>query len=179
MWWPGEKLPVVFALYFPPYNIIRAISTLTHITSGIKALLTAMWDLPVRHSTTQSESEYSLPASDLFMKANKAIRWGNLPSGRFMCVLCTTECWEVLWLYPFPAGWLLWGVGISVCQKLPTYVCWRLYIYPHLCRLPPCVGLQSLSPALLPRSLGESLQFKSLIFHSDCTNITRGGEERA
>lgn len=81
------------------------------------------------------------------MSANKAIRWGNLPSGGFMCVLCTSECWEVLGLHPFPARWLLMGAGISLCQKL---VCFRVYIYPHLCPLPPCVWLQSLFPALLP-----------------------------
>lgn len=150
------KATCSFPLHFPPYDIIISISKLTHITTGIKALLTATWDLPVRNSTTQSESKYSLPASDLFMRANKAIRWGNLPSGRFMCVLCTTECWEVLWLYSFPASWLLWGTGISLCQKLTTYVRFRLYIYPHLCPLPPRDGLQSLLCAQLPHSLGEN-----------------------
>ena len=108
------------------------------------------------------------------MRANKAIRWENLPSGRSMCVFCATECWKVLRRDPFPASWLLWGAGISLCQKLVRF---RVYIYPHLCPPPPRVGLQSLACVLrsTPPSQGESLQFKSLIFHSDCTNISGRG----
>ena len=110
------------------------------------------------------------------MRANKAIRWENLPSGRSMCVFCATECWKVLRRDPFPASWLLWGAGISLCQKLVRF---RVYIYPHLCPPPPRVGLQSLACVLrsTPPSQGESLQFKSLIFHSDCTNISGRGWE--
>lgn len=115
----------------------------THATAGIKVPLTPVWASPVRSSTTEEESasEYSLPASDLFMRANKAIRWENLPSGRSMCVFCATECWKVPRRDPFPASWLLWGAGISLCQKLVRF---RVYIYPHLCPPPPRVGLQSL-----------------------------------
>ena len=108
-WWPEVKLLSVFVFFFffSFFINILAISKFTHATAGMKALLMATWDLPLRNSTTvESASEYSLPASDLFMRANKAIRWGNLPSGKFMCVfVCTTECLEVLWLYPFPASW--------------------------------------------------------------------------
>lgn len=46
-----------------------------------------IWDLLDRNSTSEeSASEFSLSVHDLFMSANKAIRWGNLPSGSFMCV---------------------------------------------------------------------------------------------
>lgn len=54
-------------------------------------------------------------------------------------------------------------------------MCFRVDIYPHLCPLLPSLGHQSLLPAPLPHSVVESLQFKLLIFHSDCTNISRKG----
>ena len=173
--WPEDGLPCSFPLY-----VIWAFSKFTRTTAGIKAPLTAVWDLPVRSSTTEEESasEYSLPASDLFMRANKAIRWENLPSGRSMCVFCATECWKVLRRDPFPASWLLWGAGISLCQKLVRF---RVYIYPHLCPPPPRVGLQSLVCVLrsTPR-LKESLcnlnrSYSTLIAQTYPGGVGRGG----
>lgn len=77
----SRKAACSFSRPFPPCNVILAISELSRITAAIKAPLTAAWDFPKRNSTTEeSASEFSLSTYDLFMRVNKAIRWGNLPS---------------------------------------------------------------------------------------------------
>lgn len=49
-------------------------------------LVTETWDFRERNSTSEeSASEFSLSVHDLFMRVNKVIRWGNLPSESFMC----------------------------------------------------------------------------------------------
>lgn len=59
-------------------------------------------------------------------------------------------------------------------SETPSHGCSGVYIYPHLCPLPPRAGLQSYSPA--PPRLQESpCKRKLLIFLSDCTNMSRGG----
>lgn len=80
-------------------------------------LVTKTWDFLERNSTSEeSASEFSLSVHDLFMRVNKAIRWGNLPSGSFMCV------------------WKSFGLIHSQTfhSWAPAPVC-QIHIDPHLC----------------------------------------------
>lgn len=128
-----RKAACSFFHHFPPCNVTFVISKLPKTTAGIKALLTATWDLPVRNSTTEeSASEYSLPATDLFMRANKAIRWENLPNGRFMCVFCAPEnvgkCFG--FIHSQPADYS--GALALVCVRNFLLVCASGYISIHI-----------------------------------------------
>lgn len=92
------------------------------------------------------------------------------------CVFCAPQsvgkCFG--FIHSQPADYS--GALVLVCVRNSLLMCASgcISIHIYVCPLPPRVGLQSLLPALLPPPSLESLQFKSLIFHSDCTNISRG-----
>lgn len=96
------------------------------------------------------------------MSVNKAIRWGYLPSGRLICV------WRFSYFIHLQPADLLWGACIGWCQGL---VCCRAYLSTAMSSATTCWASKPFA-CTVPPSRGESLHFKSLIFQSDCTNIS-------
>lgn len=66
------------------------------------------------------------------MRVNKAIRWGNLPSGKFMYVLCTTvsvgKCFG--FIHSHRADYS--GVPALVCIRNSHLICASEYISTHI-----------------------------------------------
>lgn len=99
------------------------------------------------------------------MRVDKAIRWGSLPSGTFMCV------WE---FFSQPHDYF--GALVLVCVTnlcASGYICLHIYVLCH-----QVLGIKAFAWAF-PPSLQESLQFKWLIFISEGTIISEKRSSRS
>lgn len=115
------------------------ISNLSHFSAALKTLVTETWDFLERNYTSEeSASEFSLFLHVLFMRVNKAIRGGNLPSGRFMCVW-KSLAWSLL--RRFTPG------------LLPQYV-----RYASIRTFAIRCGASKCRPCTVPSASAESLQ---------------------